>query len=126
MAKQLLSHLKGQQEATLEEAWLRNFERLMQETMMENSDNGPTGANEVIEVKGDGVEVVEVKGDKVEGANLDDEAKESRKPTRKAEDEGPTRTIRPRWAAGAMRRPTGESYASGECAFCDCSPTWML
>ena len=126
MAKQLPQVLKGQQEAALAETWVRDFERALQEHMIVNSDNGPAGANEVIEVKGDKVEVVEVKDDKVEGANLDDKAKESRRPTCKAEDAGPTRTIRPRWTAGAMRRPTGESYASGECAFCDCQPTWML
>ena len=115
MAKQLLPNLEGQQEAALAETWVNDLEAALQDPISVDLDNLPAGANEVIEVKDDEVEVVEVKDDEVEGANSDDKAKEEVGPFRPAEDAGPTRTTRPRWAAGVLRRPTG-----------DCLPTWML
>ena len=122
---------KGQQADELEESWVRDLDTALQELILVNLDNlaavDNTGRNEVVEVKDDGVEVSLVKDDSANSANRGANSANT--------DEGPARPTeidrshvkRPRWAAGVLRRPTGETLrSSGDWAIWDCLPTWML
>ena len=86
-----------------------------------------TGRNEVVEVKDDGVEVILVKDDSANSANRGaNSANTDEGPARPTEiDRSPVK--RPRWAAGVLRWPTGETLrSSGDWAIWDCLPTWMM
>ena len=128
MAKQLQQDLQGQQEAALAEAWVQDLESALQEPIVVDLDNLPTGANDVIEVKDDEVQLVKVNDDDFEGVNSDDKAKEDARPTQPAEDARPARMEgpRPRWAAGVLPKITRIASSGSELAICDTLPTWML
>ena len=124
---------KGQQADELEESWVRDLDAALQEAMLVDLDNLPamdnTEANEVFEVEDDGVEVVLAKDDSASSAKRGaNSAKTDEGPALPTEnDRSPVKRPRPRWAAGALRQPTGETLrSSGDWAIWDCLPTWMV